>query len=75
MSSDDTNNAGVDFSQLGASPRPNNVPPTEILCPPGNPASPINPAGNIRKRKCKKKQKRSAEVAKKKKCKKKKNRK
>ena len=42
--------------------------------PPGNPTSPVNPAGNIRKRKCKKKQKtsRSAEVAKKKKCKKKK---
>jgi hypothetical protein len=41
--------------------------------PPGNPASPTNPAGKTRKRKCKKKQKSSsAEVAKKKKCKKKK---
>ncbi len=53
-------------------PRNNAATPTETLCPPGNPASPINPAGNVRKRKCKKKQKRSAEVAKKKKCKKKK---
>jgi hypothetical protein len=40
--------------------------------PPGNPSSPTNPAGKTRKRKCKKKQKRSAEVAKKNKCKKKK---
>jgi hypothetical protein len=40
--------------------------------PPGNPTSPVNPAGNIRKRKCKKKQKAGAEIAKKKKCKKKK---
>jgi hypothetical protein len=71
---DDTNNAGADFSLVGANPRPNSVPATEIICPPGNPASPINPAGNVRKRKCKKKQKRSAEVAKKKKCKKKKKR-
>ena len=40
--------------------------------PPGNPASPVNPAGNVRKRKCKKKQKAGAEIAKKKRCKKKK---
>ena len=40
--------------------------------PPGNPGSPVNPAGNVRKRKCKKKAKKhSAETAKKK-CKKKK---
>jgi hypothetical protein len=37
----------------------------------GNPASPTNPAGNTRQRKCKKKKHRSASVAKKK-CKKKK---
>jgi hypothetical protein len=43
--------------------------------PPGNPASPVNPAGKVRKRKCKRKAKHSsAEVAKKKKCKKKKRR-
>ncbi len=47
--------------------------PTPATTPPGNPASPINPAGNIRQRKCKKKKKRAA-VAKKKKCKKKKRR-
>ena len=47
------------------------VPPD--ITPPGNPTSPINPAGNTRKRKCKKKQKAAgAEIAKKKKCKKKK---
>ena len=69
---DDTNNAASDFSLVDANPRPNSLAPTETLCPPGNPASPINPAGNVRKRKCKKKQKRSAEVAKKKKKKKKK---
>ena len=41
--------------------------------PPGNPTSPINPAGNVRKRKCKKTQKTAgAQIAKKKKCKKKK---
>jgi hypothetical protein len=68
---DDTNNAANDFSLVGANPRPNSQAPIDTLCPPGNPNSPINPAGNTRKRKCKKKQKRSAEVAKKK-CKKKK---
>jgi hypothetical protein len=48
---------------------------TVEFTPPGNPASPVNPAGKVRKRKCKKKAKhRSAEVAKKKKCKKKKRR-
>jgi hypothetical protein len=45
------------------------------VTPPGNPASPVNPAGNVRTRKCKKKAKhRSAQAAKKKakkKCKKK----
>ena len=46
-------------------------PSTPATTPPGNPLSPINPAGNVRKRKCKKK-KRTATVAKKKKCKKKK---
>jgi hypothetical protein len=68
---DDTNNGEADFSLVGANPRANSVTPTEVLCPPGNPNSPVNPAGNVRKRKCKKKQKRSAEIAKKKKCKKK----
>jgi hypothetical protein len=38
--------------------------------PPGNPTSPINPAGNVRKRKCKKKQK-GAAAAKRRKCRKK----
>jgi RTX calcium-binding nonapeptide repeat (4 copies) len=33
---DDTNNAGADFSLVGANPRPNSVTPTETLCaPPG----------------------------------------
>ena len=35
----------------------------------GNPTSPINPAGNVRKRKCKKAKRHSASAAKKKKCK------
>lgn len=71
---DDTNNSAADFALSTRSPRNNATVPTETPCatPPGNPASPVNPAGNVRKRKCKKKQKRSAEVAKKKKCKKKK---
>ena len=69
---DDTNNSSADFALSTSPPRNNAATPTETVCPPGNPASPINPAGNVRKRKCKKKQKRSAEVAKKKKCKKKK---
>jgi hypothetical protein len=75
---DDTNNAGADFSLVGANPTPNSTTPVETGCtppvtftPPGNPTSPINPAGNVRKRKCKKKQK-SAAVAKKRRCKKKK---
>jgi hypothetical protein len=71
---DDTNNSAADFAIGAPIDRNNATTPSETLCPPGNPASPVNPAGNIRKRKCKKKQKRSAEVAKKKKCKKKKKR-
>jgi hypothetical protein len=70
---DDTNTA-ADFDLGAGNPRNNAAPITETACPPGNPTSPVNPAGNIRKRKCKKKQKRSAEVAKQKKCKKKKRR-
>jgi hypothetical protein len=71
---DDTNNSAADFA-LGAPLARNNASPiTESACPPGNPASPTNPAGKTRKRKCKKKHKRSAEAAKKKKCKKKKRR-
>src|SRR5262245_14048363 len=75
--SDDTDNSAADFAVTTPNPRPNSLAPTETPCgatPPGNPTSPVNPAGNIRKRKCKKKQKRSAQVAKKKKCKKKKKR-
>jgi subtilisin-like proprotein convertase family protein len=63
----------LDFTPTPVTPPPT-TPPTTT--PPGNPTSPVNPAGNIRKRKCKKKQKqavpKSAEAAKKKKCKKKK---
>jgi hypothetical protein len=69
---DDTDNSSADFALSTNPPRNNAATPTETVCPPGNPASPINPAGNVRKRKCKKKQKRSAEITKKKKCKKKK---
>jgi hypothetical protein len=70
---DDTNNSAADFSvSASTNPRNNAAPITEKVCPPGNPNSSTNPAGKTRKRKCKKKQKRSAEVAKKKKCKKKK---
>jgi hypothetical protein len=67
---DDTNVA-ADFSLGAGSPRNNSATPTETVCPPGNPTSPTNPAGHLRKRKCKKSN-RSASVAKKKKCKKKK---
>jgi hypothetical protein len=70
-SADDTNDSAADFSvSTSTNPRNNAAPITETVCPPGNPNSPTNPAGKTRKRKCKKKQKRSAEVAKKKKCKK-----
>ena len=70
---DDTNDSAADFSvSTSTNPRNNASPITETVCPPGNPNSPTNPAGKTRKRKCKKKQKRSAQVAKKKKCKKKK---
>jgi hypothetical protein len=69
---DDTDNSAADFTVGAGNPRGNSATPTETVCPPGNPTSPTNPAGKTRKRKCKKKQKRSAEVAKKKKCKKKK---
>jgi hypothetical protein len=77
---DDTNNSAADFSQTTPNPRPNSAPITELLCaPPGNPTSPINPAGNVRKRKCKKHKAATAPTppayaAKKKKCKKKKHR-
>jgi hypothetical protein len=69
---DDSDNSAADFSIGTPIGRNNAAAPTETVCPPGNPTSPTNPAGKTRKRKCKKKQKRSAEVAKKKKCKKKK---
>jgi len=68
---DDTNSA-ADFSLGTGTPRNNSSPITENVCPPGNPNSPTNPAGKTRKRKCKKKQKTSAQTAKKKKCKRKK---
>jgi hypothetical protein len=44
------------------------VVPPPVTTPPGNPTSPVNPAGNVRKRKCKKKQKGAAAA---KKCRKK----
>ena len=69
---DDTDNSAADFAVGTGNPRGNAVTPTETVCPPGNPNSPTNPAGKTRKRKCKKKQKSSAQIAKKKKCKKKK---
>jgi hypothetical protein len=80
---DDTNDSAADFSFGVGFPFRNNAgAPTETLCPaaapPGNPTSPVNPAGNIRKRKCKKAKKKSsggstgAYAAKKKKCKKRK---
>ena len=47
-------------------------PATPASNPPGNPTSPINPAGHLRKRKCKKAKRHSASAAKKKKCKKRK---
>jgi hypothetical protein len=69
---DDTNNSSADFGlAVGYGMRNNSLAPIETVCPPGNPTSPTNPAGNLRKRKCKKSN-RSASVAKKKKCKKKK---
>jgi hypothetical protein len=73
---DDTNDSAADFTIGTGNPRGNSVTPTETNCPatapPGNPTSPVNPAGHIRQRKCKKKQKTSAEIAKKRKCKRKK---
>jgi hypothetical protein len=74
---DDTGDSANDFAP-SATPSPTSnagfggtpcAPPT-TLTPPGNPASPINPAGNVRKRKCKPSNR--AAAAKKKKCKKKK---
>jgi hypothetical protein len=67
---DDTNNAGADFSLVGANPRPNSVAPTETLC--ASPTAPATTPTPTKKKKCKKKKHRSAEVAKKKKCKKRK---
>jgi hypothetical protein len=84
--SDDTNDSAADFAPVAISPgsfvpRNNAAPITETPCagPPGNPTSPINPAGNVRKRKCKKRKRVAAPTgpaysAKKKKCKKKKRR-
>jgi hypothetical protein len=81
--SDDTDDSAADFAPVPISPgsfvpRNNAAPITEMPCgttPQGNPTSPINPAGNIRKRKCKKHKKATAPApayaAKKKKCKKK----
>jgi hypothetical protein len=76
---DDTNNSLADFTQTTPDPRPNSAPITETPCSIGNPTSPINPAGNVRKRKCKKKHKSASPTppaysAKKHKCKKKKRR-
>lgn len=74
---DDSNDSATDFFSASPDPRNNGDPITESPCapmtfvPPGNPASPINPAGNVRKRKrkCKKKpSKNAAAVAKKKRC-------
>jgi len=68
------------IAKIGADGTPDNSPANFPVCigvctppvstPPGNPASAINPAGNVRKRKCKKKKKHAS--AAKKKCKKKK---
>lgn len=74
--SDDTDNSAADFSLTTPDPRPNSAPIPEVPCSTGNPTSPINPAGNVRKRKCKKKHKSASPTppaysAKKKKCKKK----
>jgi hypothetical protein len=57
---DDTDNAGADFSQVGANPRPNSVPPTETPCvAPGTPAPTTTPATTFNLKaaikKCKKK--------------------
>jgi hypothetical protein len=76
---DDTNDSATDFTQTTPGPRPNSAPITEMPCSIGNPTSPINPAGNVRKRKCKKKHKSASPTppaysAKKHKCKKKKRR-
>jgi hypothetical protein len=79
--SDDSDNSAADFSEAIPNPRPNSSPVTEMPCATtGNPTSPINPAGNVRKRKCKKHKASAtpspapAYSAKKHKCKKKKRR-
>jgi hypothetical protein len=72
---DDVGPSSTDFVASTPNPRNNASPIPEKPCTTGlgNPTSPINPAGNVRKRKCKKKSKSAgAGVAKKKKCKKKK---
>jgi hypothetical protein len=72
---DDTDNSAADFSvSTTTNPRNNAAPITETACPtpPGNPTSSTNPAGNVRKRKCKKVKSAGGQTAKKKKCKKKK---
>jgi hypothetical protein len=56
---DDTNNSATDFSETTPNPRPNSAPIVESVCAPGNPTSPVNPAGNVRKRKCKKRKHKS----------------
>jgi hypothetical protein len=68
---------GIINSACGGLSMSNNQVPTASDCTAtgggnGNPTSPINPAGNVRKRKCKKAKKHSAQSAKKTKCKKKK---
>jgi hypothetical protein len=40
---DDTNNAGADFSLVGANPRPNSVTPTETLCSGAGVPGPVAP--------------------------------
>jgi hypothetical protein len=75
---DDTDNSAADFSfGIGFPFRNNSAAATETLCPTtGNPNSPTNPAGNTRKRKCKKPKSSggngSAYAAKHKKCRKRK---
>lgn len=80
---DDTGISAADFSEVTPNPQPNALAPTQTPCaatpPPANPTSPINPAGSVRKRKCKKRKAAPtptppAYAAKKKKCKKKRRR-
>lgn len=73
--SDDTNNAGVDFTNVTPAPTPNSVTPAEVACagPVTTPTIPTTPSKPVAKRQCKRKGKKASAAAKKK-CKKKKRR-